>query len=218
MIRNIILDFDGTLADTRGLIVRTMQAVIASMGLPARSDAECASMIGLPLKETFTRLIPMDSVTGDMCVSRYAEIFTRDNVPGAVPAFDGVVETIEELYGRGFMLTIASSRNRPSLESFLIDLGLTSYIREIVCVADVAKSKPAPDMVLKILGDTSCSPGEAIVIGDTVYDIEMGRSAGVYTCGVTYGNGSREELSSAGADFIIDRFPDILNNRLIASR
>ncbi|MGM9774378.1 MAG: HAD family hydrolase, partial [Candidatus Egerieousia sp.] len=181
MIKNIILDFDGTLADTRGLIVRTMQAVIASVGLPPRSDEECASMIGLPLKETFTKLIPMDSLTGDECVRLYAEIFMRDNVPGAVPAFEGVAETVEELYARGYILTIASSRNRPSLESFLEGLGLMRYIREIVCVVDVERSKPAPDMVLKILNDTSCSPDEAIVIGDTKYDMEMGRSAGVCT-------------------------------------
>ncbi|MGM9773931.1 MAG: HAD family hydrolase [Candidatus Egerieousia sp.] len=218
MIKNIILDFDGTLADTRSLIVRTMQSVISSMELPARSDDECAAMIGLPLKETFTKLIPMCDEMGEKCVEKYAEIFLRDNVPGAVPAFEGVPETLMELYDRGYTLTIASSRNRPSLEGFLKDLDLAKYISMIVCVADVIKSKPAPDMVLKILKATGCAPEESLVVGDTKYDIEMGRSAGAYTCGVTYGNGSREELSSAGAVYIVNKFPDILNISLIASK
>lgn len=215
MIKCVILDFDGTLADTRALIVSTMQEVISELGLPARSDDECASMIGLPLKETFTRLIPMSEETGEKCVERYADIFTRRNAPGAVPAFDGVVGTISELHRRGFVLAIASSRNRPSLMSFLKEMDLLGYISMVVSVVDVAKSKPAPDMVLKILDAVGCAPDEAIVVGDTKFDIEMGCSAGAHTCGVTYGNGSKEELAAAGAGCIIDSFPELISLPLL---
>lgn len=209
MIKCLIIDFDGTLADTRALIVNTMQEVIAELGLPPRSDDECASMIGLPLKETFTGLIPMSEETGKKCVERYADIFTKRNVPGAVPAFEGVVGTLSELHRRGFVLTIASSRNRPSLISFLKEMDLLRYIFMVVSVVDVDRSKPAPDMVLKILDAVGCAPEEAIVVGDTKFDIEMGRRAGVRTCGVTYGNGTREELVAAGADCTIDGFAEL---------
>ncbi len=66
-------------------------------------------------------------------------------------------------------------------------------------------------MVIKILEQTSSQPDETIVVGDTVYDIEMGQRAGCRTCGVTYGNNSREELQQQGADNIIDDFAELLN-------
>lgn len=89
-LKAVILDFDGTIGDTRGLIVRTMQQTIAELGLPARTDDECASMIGLPLKQTFTDLIPMDDATGDLCAETYRRIFMVNNKPGAVPMFPHV--------------------------------------------------------------------------------------------------------------------------------
>lgn len=62
--KTIILDFDGTMGDTNSLIVKTMQQTIAKLGLPERTNDECAAMIGLPLRRTFTELIPMDEETG----------------------------------------------------------------------------------------------------------------------------------------------------------
>ena len=71
----IIFDFDGTLADTRQLIVKTMQQTIHALELAPRTDDQCASMIGLPLKQAFTDLIPMSDEMGDRCVDTYRRIF-----------------------------------------------------------------------------------------------------------------------------------------------
>lgn len=202
----IILDFDGTIADTQGLIVQTMQQTIAELGLPERTKQECAAMIGLPLKETFTKLIPMSDEMGDQCRDVYSRHFNENNVPGAVPLFPHVKETIEELHGQGAVLTIATSRHRESLVAFLQEMDMEKYIRFIVCGNDIERPKPAPDMVLHILDTFNTSPNDAIVVGDAVYDILMGRSAGVRTVGVSYGNGLQEELIQAGADHIIHDF------------
>jgi len=206
--KTIILDFDGTMGDTRSLIVTTMQQTIAALGLPSRSDDECASMIGLPLRETFTKLIPMSEEMGDLCDATYTRLFLRNNVPGAVPVFPHVVETLAELHNRGHVLTVASSRRRQSLLDYVREMGIERYISCIVSASDVEHAKPAPDMVLKILRETGGTATDALVVGDTRFDIEMGRSAGAMTCGVTYGNGSAEELSMA--DYVIDDFARLL--------
>lgn len=208
-LKAVILDFDGTIGDTRGLIVRTMQQTIAELGLPARTDDECASMIGLPLKQTFTDLIPMDDATGDLCAETYRRIFMVNNKPGAVPMFPHVADTIRRMYDAGLLVTIASSRLRPSLAGFVDEMELGTYIPYILSVGDVEHAKPAPDMVLKTLADNDLRPEEAIVVGDTVFDIRMAHSAGVRAVGVTYGNGQRADLVAEHAEYVIDDFGEL---------
>ena len=209
-LKAVILDFDGTIGDTRSLIVRTMQQTIASLGLPARTDDECAAMIGLPLKQTFTDLIPMSDAEGDLCAAEYRRIFAVNNKPGTVPMFPHVADTIRRLHAAGLLVTIASSRLRPSLTAFVDEMGLGGYIPYILSVGDVEHAKPAPDMVLKTLGDNGLRPGEAIVVGDTVFDIQMGDGAGCRTCGVSYGNQTETQLRTASPDYIAGSFAELL--------
>ena len=208
-LKAVILDFDGTIGDTRSLIVRTMQQTIGELGLPARTDDECAAMIGLPLKQTFTDLIPMSDAEGDLCAAVYRRIFAVNNKPGAVPMFPGVADTIRRLHAEGMLVTIASSRLRPSLTAFVGEMGLDEYIPYILSVSDVEHAKPAPDMVLKTLADNGLRPEEAIVVGDTVFDIRMAHSAGVAAVGVTYGNGTRADLEAERAEWVIDDFREL---------
>ena len=205
----IILDFDGTLADTRGLIVQTMQQTIASLGLEPRTDEQCASMIGLPLKQAFTDLIPMTDAMGEHCVDTYRQIFNENNAAYTIPAFPNVLETLRLLSQKGYTLTIASSRSHRSLMEFVEGMDLRNIIPYVLGAEDVSKAKPNPEPVLNTLEKFGCTPDEALVVGDTWYDIEMGRRAGIRTCGVTYGNGTREELMNAGADFLIDDFEEL---------
>lgn len=205
----VILDFDGTMGDTRGLIVRTMQQTIARLGLPSRSDDECAAMIGLPLKQTFTDLIPMDDAAGDLCAETYRRIFDINNTPDAVKPFPGVIDTVRRLHAAGLLVTIASSRSHASLDDFVTRLELARYIPYVLGAGDVDNAKPAPDMVIKTLADNGLQPGEAVVVGDTVFDIRMAHAAGVAAAGVTYGNGQRGELENEHAEYIIDNFREL---------
>lgn len=208
-LKAVILDFDGTIGDTRGLIVRTMQQTIAELGLPARTDDECAAMIGLPLKQTFTDLIPMDDATGDLCAATYRRIFAENNKPGVVPMFPHVADTIRRMHDAGLLVTIASSRLRPSLAGFVDEMELGTYIPYILSVGDVEHAKPAPDMVLKTLADNDLRPEEAIVVGDTVFDIRMAHAAGVRAVGVTYGNGRRADFEAERTEYVIDDFGEL---------
>ena len=206
----IILDFDGTLADTRGLILLTMHQTIQELGLEPRTDEQCAAMIGLPLKEAFTTLIPMSDEMGNRCVETYRRIFSENNAEYKVPAFPNVVETLPKLSEAGYVLTIASSRIKRSLMEFIENMDLQRVLTYVLGADDVTHAKPHPEPVLRTLEKFGCKADEALVVGDAVFDIEMGRRAGVKTCGVTYGNGTRQELIDAGADYLIDSFDELL--------
>ena len=202
----IIFDFDGTLADTEALITQTMQKTIEALHLEPCSREQCRAMIGLPLKETFMRLIPMTGEMGDRCVDTYSQIFGSDNSPGVVRLFPHVAATPAALYAHGYPLTIATSRHRESLMEFLQGMQIDTYFRYIVTVSDVAQAKPHPDMVLQTMEYLSIAPADTLMVGDAVYDIQMGHNAGVHTCGVTYGNGTRADMVACQADHIIDDF------------
>ena len=206
----IIFDFDGTLADTRQLIVNTMQQTIQELELAPRTDDQCASMIGLPLKQAFTDLIPMTNEMGDQCAETYRRIFNENNASYVIPTFPNVIDTLLHLSAEGYILTMASSRSRKSLLDFVQTMHLEKIFSYILGADDVIHAKPHPEPVLRTLEAFGCPPEEALVVGDTKYDIEMGRRAGTRTCGVTYGNGSPQELREADADFMINDFEKIL--------
>lgn len=209
-IRLVILDFDGTLADTQPLILRSLQGTIAELGLPSRTDAECASIIGLPLKECFVKLLGADDHLAERCCEVYRRLFDEYNYPGTVTLFPHVEKTLHELYRRGIQLAICSSRARATLDSFVRTFGFDKMVQAVVSSDDVAQGKPAPDPALKVLELTGCRAQEALMVGDASYDILMGRAAGCRTCGVTYGNQLREQLREVGADWLIDDFAKIL--------
>ena len=207
----MIFDFDGTLGDTRRNIVTTMQMAIKEMQLPSRTEAECASTIGLPLAGCFRTLFPdfQDELI-PRCAETYRRIF-NENLQKITPeAFPGVVKTLKALKSQGFTLTIASSRSRNSLTELTRDMGIADYISYLIGADDVKEAKPKPEPVLKTLAAMQFAASETLVVGDMAVDVLMGANARTKTCGVTWGNGTREDLKEAGADFIIDRMEELI--------
>ena len=207
----IIFDFDGTLGDTRRNIVTTMQMTIAELHLPNRSEEECAATIGLPLAECFRTLFPdIQEELIPRCAETYRRLFNENLKTIHPEAFPGVVETLSVLHQEGFTLTIASSRSRNSLTELTRNMGIANYISYILGADDVKEAKPKPEPVLKTLADMHFDAGETLVVGDMAVDIQMGANAGTKTCGVTWGNGTRDELVQAGADYIIDNIEELI--------
>ncbi|MBP3552483.1 MAG: HAD family hydrolase, partial [Bacteroidaceae bacterium] len=99
-------------------------------------------------------------------------------------------------------------RSHASLAQYVESLELSSLISYILGADDVKEGKPNPEPVNKILGIFRFKAEETLVVGDTAFDIQMGKSSGTMTCGVTYGNGSKESL--ADADWVIDDFSELL--------
>ena len=117
--RIIILDFDGTLADTASVIIQTMQATIRKLGLPARTDEQCSAMIGLRLIEIPPVLFPECDLDAELYATTYRRLFHIYNTEDAVVLYPGVIDTLTELKKRGFTLTIASSRSHASLAEYI---------------------------------------------------------------------------------------------------
>jgi len=212
MIKYLIFDFDGTIADTETGIVSTVQATLAALGLPPADPAVIKASIGLPLKGSLRASgIPEYLLEdGDRA---YHELFYKVALSNIV-LFPDMKETLEGLCKDGYLLATATSRGKESLTRLLESLGIDACFSVLGTVESTPRPKPAPDTVLYVLERFGAEPGEAMVIGDTSFDIEMGRRAGCRTCGVTYGNHDRSMLEAARADWIIDaikELPTILN-------
>ena len=211
MVKLIILDFDGTLGDTRANIVLTMRQTLAKLGYPARDEETIAATIGLPLEKGFEQLFPgISQADVALCAQTYRAIFVENRKLLVPKVFPHVLETLEALRDRGYVLTIASSRSYGSLKEFLQEMGLAPYITYILGANSVTHAKPHPEPVLKTMADLGFQADETLVVGDMPVDIAMGKGAGARTCGVTYGNASRADLAAAGADCIIDDFSQLL--------
>lgn len=208
-IKIIILDFDGTLADTATVIVQTMQAVIKELNLPLRTNEQCAAMIGLRLVEIPPVLFPEIDLDVNLYAATYRRLFHNFNTEGAVLLYPNVKNTLQQLKESGYILTIASSRSHASLAEYIENLGLAQIVSYVIGADDVSKGKPDPQPVIKILEKFALNADNAIVVGDTTFDIHMGKNAGTLTCGVTYGNGNIKEVSDA--NFIINDFCELVN-------
>ena len=209
-VRTLILDFDGTIGDTSTLIVKTLADTLEALGFPPRTQAEYVSTIALPLPLAFQQLgvTPEDSL---QCTDHYVNVqFPKNKSLVPVLPFPGVVDTLREIHRQGITLTIATNRRAPSLIELLKAMDIYTLFSYIVTVVDVPNPKPAGDMALHILRQTSSQPLDTMVVGDTSLDILMGKNARCRTCGVTYGNGSRESLMEAGADCLIDQFHELI--------
>lgn len=207
--KTLILDFDGTIADTQNVIQATVRDTLAQLNLPAVDEAEIRKVIGLPLGEMFVKAAGItDSTMIKRCIDTYRACF-MSHCEGNISLYPGVADTLGCLKQAGLTIAIATSRSRDSLIPMLRTLGIHRLIDMAVAVEDVEHAKPAPDMVLKILDATGADKARTLVVGDTTFDIGMGLSAGCVTCGVTYGNHSREQLLTASPDYIIDSFESI---------
>ena len=205
----IILDFDGTIADTRPVILNTFHRTLDAMHLPQHTDDEIAATIGLPLLKAFPVLQPMDEEMAALCIATYRRIFEDVNREIGVPMFPHVADTLRQLHSQGCTLSIATSRGYKSVVDFIKGFHLDDIITFVIAAEDVKHAKPDAEPVIKTLKHYGMKAEDAVVIGDTHFDIFMGRNAGCATIGVAYGNGSRQSLIEAGADMVVDDFAEI---------
>jgi phosphoglycolate phosphatase len=209
MIKNIIFDFDGTLADTQEGILATEREMLRRMGLPEPDQEQMCSAIGLPLPESLRRGCAIPEERVDEAVKLYRDLFF-DYAPQHIVIFEGVKEALAELAARGIRMAIATSRSSNSLAAILETHKMADFFPERVTADCGIQAKPAPDMVLHLLKKMGISPAETLVVGDTTFDLLMGKGAGCLAAGVSYGNHSREMLATAHPDWILDRFPDLM--------
>lgn len=208
---NILFDFDGTLADTREGIIRTVQGTLGRMALPQADPAAVAKTIGLPLADCFRQAAAVPEARVEEACRLYRDIFPELALCH-IAIFPGVLPTLDALRRRGIAMGIVSSRHRFSLDPLVRQLGIEASIPlSHVYGEDLGlRPKPAPDLALKALADLRLDAADTLVVGDTTFDLLMGSSAGCLTCGVTYGNQGRQQLLTARPNWLIDSFSELL--------
>ena len=208
----IVFDWDGTLADSTQMIVECIRLASHEAGLVVPTAAAASSIIGLGLREAITVLF--DSISENQyqqLVERYRHhYFARDQ---QTLLFDGAALALAELQAQGFMLAIATGKGRNGLNRSLQGSGLAPYIDASRC-ADECFSKPHPQMLLELMDELDVTPERTLMIGDTSFDLQMARNAGVASLGVCYGAHPLDELLAHAPIAHFDQFTK-LNQWLI---
>lgn len=205
-----IFDWDGTLCDSTGKIVRCMQLAAHKVGLRELGDAEVLNIIGLGLPEAVHALFPSASQEVAGALSRaYSDFFIADE-QSPMTFFNGVEETLHQLRDDGYQLAIATGKSRRGLARILESLGMQSFFHASRC-ADETRSKPDPAMLRELLAEFGRASVDAVMVGDTEYDMEMARRAHMPRVAVSYGAHSIERLRPYEPVLCLDHFPDITN-------
>jgi phosphoglycolate phosphatase len=211
----LIFDWDGTLADSIGRIVEAMHVASRRSGFPLRDDFAVKGIIGLGLPEAIRTLYP-EIGDGELMAFRdyYAEHYiAAEAVPS--PLFEGVLESMEAFRADGYHLAVATGKARRGLDRVLKAHGWEDYF-DVTRAADETASKPHPLMLEQILAHCEVRPEQALMVGDSSFDLQMARNAGMDSVAVSYGAQSIEALQQFEPRLSIDRFSELrawLNQR-----
>lgn len=209
--RLAVFDCDGTLVDSQHVIAAAMACAFRDNGLAEPDPACVRRLVGLHVADAVSRLLPDASAAVIAAVgSSFVQSgrAVRDRQAHEEPLFPGVVEVLEQLAARDVMLAIATGKSRRGLERTLKQHGLSGHF-VILKTADDGPGKPDPCILLDAIAEAGSSPLATAMIGDTVYDIAMARSAGAYALGVGWGYHEPDELNAAGAHAILQHFRDL---------
>lgn len=211
-VRCVIFDCDGTLVDSQHAIHRCMAEAMTAHGLPAPAPGAVRAVVGLNLDEAVARLLvdPVPTVVASVTEGYKQAFRAHRQRPGHdEPLYPGARRVLDALDGRGILLAVATGKSLRGLEQTLQMHGIQDLFVSLQ-TADRAAGKPDPEMVLNAMADAGARPDETIVVGDTTFDIEMARNAGVRAFGVSWGYHPPADLESAGAAAILARFEDLL--------
>ena len=188
----LVFDWDGTLMDSAGLIVSSLQAACRDLNLAIPSDEKARHVIGLGLKDALDYLLPnLQPDDHDALVTRYRSNFLAADA--TLPLFEGAENAIKDLYNQGFLLAVATGKSRHGLNRALAQSGLTDFFHYTRC-ADEGHSKPHPGMLQEIMRELAVGAEVTLMIGDTSHDLQMASNAGVAAAAISHGAHPRENL------------------------
>lgn len=196
-----IFDVDGTLLDSQGHIVAAMTRAFEGLGLAVPPRSEILGIVGLSLPQGVARIAPDQPASAQAeLVTRYKDAFAalrEEQGAAASPFYPGLRDVLTALHDRDpILLGIATGKSRRGLTAMFEAHDLTSMF-VTTQVADDHPSKPHPSMVQACLAETGVAAHDAVMIGDTSFDMQMAQAAGVPFVGVAWGYHPASALGGA---------------------
>ena len=206
----IVFDWDGTLSDSVSRIVNCIQLAAADHQMPAPTFDQAKDVIGLGLREAVGQLFPdaEQALIEEFSLSYSAHYRSQDSNP--CDFFPNVLDTLEQLRDQGYLLAVATGKSRAGLDRVLGATGLGELFHGSRC-ADETASKPQPLMLEQLLQEFNLQPGQALMVGDTEFDMEMAANAAMPRLGVSYGAHHADRLQRYQPIACIDHFAEIIN-------
>jgi len=191
----VIFDWDGTLFDSTGIIGHALQQSCAAINRPIPTLKDAQKVIGLGFNEAIEALVGSINVTE---TELFMQSYRRHYFSGeeVVTLFDGVPDLLNSLRVQNKLTAIATGKSRGGLDRVLQHASLKNRF-DATRTADETASKPHPQMLFELLDELTIHPDEAVMIGDTTYDLDMAREAGITSIGVSYGAHDEATLSSS---------------------
>lgn len=206
----IIFDWDGTIIDSAAKIVRSMQQAAQKLGFPECESDKIRHIIGLSLENAIKQLYPeIDLSANQQMQKAYSEAFKAND---AIPCnlFPNVEQTLKTLESQGHLTAVATGKSRAGLNRVLANLDWQERFHATRC-ADETASKPSPLMLNELLVELNTKASDAIMVGDTSYDLEMANNASVDCVAVSYGAHSSASLLPFNPIAVIDHFEQLLD-------
>lgn len=207
----VIFDVDGTLVDSQGLIVVSMTAAFEQIGMAAPSRDAIKSIVGLSLEEGMAVLVPEAGASEHV---RLAEAYRRAyfeqrearGSAATSPFYEGAREVLDQLRADDWtLLAIATGKSKRGVDKLIEGHGLEGYFASAQC-SDFHPSKPHPSMIQTALSETGVDAVNAVMVGDTTFDMDMAKAAGVKAIGVSWGY---HDAATLNADVLIDSFAEL---------
>lgn len=206
----IIFDWDGTLMDSSLRIVNCLQRAAADLDLPVPGANQARHIIGLNLHDSMVNLFgQLSEIQINSYIERYRYHFQHPQADQML-LFDGVKDGLGELDSLGLQLAVATGKGRRGLDPILRDLNLDEMFTVTRC-ADEAFGKPNPKMLFDILEYTGQDVSQAVMIGDTTYDMEMAGNAGMDAVAVDYGMHDPQLLIQYNPTASFSEFPQLID-------
>lgn len=197
----VLFDLDGTLIDTRDLILASFRHALRQvLGREDLPDEVLLAGQGTPLIQQMRRF---DAERAEELARVYTEFNLREH-DALAREFPGVRELLRDLHAEGVRLAVVTSKRREGALLGLRRFGLMPYLHALVFMEDTREHKPSPAPVREALRRLGCAPARAVMVGDSPYDVLSARGAGVEPVGVAWGSHPPQALRDAGATVIVE--------------
>lgn len=190
----VVFDWDGTLMDSAGAIVRSITAACGDLGIAPPPEERARHVIGLGLHDALRYAVPgLPPADYPRMADRYRHHYLASDHELAL--FDGALEMMEWLKASQVLLAVATGKSRKGLDRALGHSGLGAVFHATRC-ADECFSKPHPAMLEELMEELGTTPQRTVMIGDTTHDLQMARNAGVAGVAVSFGAHPRSALEA----------------------